>query len=47
MIDRSFEIEVVNDWVGKGEIIELLKLQINQLKCEVVYMKNEMKRTFR
>ena len=42
MIDISSEIEVVNDWVDKDEIIELLKLQINQLKCEVVYMKNEM-----
>ena len=42
MINISSEIEVVNDWVGKNEIIESLKLQINQLKCEVVYMKNEM-----
>ena len=42
MIDISSEIEVVNDWVGKDEIIELLKLQINQFKCEVAYMKNEM-----
>ena len=42
MIDISSEIEVVNDWVGKDEIIELLKLQINQFKCEVAYMKNEL-----
>ena len=32
MIDISSRIEIVNDWVGKDEIIELLKLQINQLK---------------
>ena len=42
MVDISSEIEIVNDWVGKDEIIELLKLQIEQLKGEIVYMKNEM-----
>ena len=41
MIDISSEIELVNDWAGKDNIIELVKSQIEQLKCEVIYMKND------
>ena len=42
LVDISSEIEIINDWVDKDELIKFLKSQVEDLKCYIIHMEKEM-----